>query len=162
MQIKKMSLSMLSTIQQLLQVLLSNRCQSITTSCPSYQTMMDSLIQLNFDCCRETKCPSIPLSPNDVFIQSDKAHYDGGANVLALTDKSLFYILRRKICPIQASGGTDTAHDLGIALFRFPGGTKIYPCPAYYVPDNPSSMFSPGALKYFVGFKIAQCDSLSH
>eukprot|EP00978_Attheya_sp_CCMP212_P038865 scaffold196845_cov59-Attheya_sp.AAC.1 len=62
----------------------------------------------------------------------------------------------------QASGGTDTAHGLGIALFRFPGATKIYPCPAYYVPDNPSSTFSPGALKYFVGFKIAQCDSLSY
>eukprot|EP00978_Attheya_sp_CCMP212_P038747 scaffold195130_cov35-Attheya_sp.AAC.1 len=57
----------------------------------------------------------------------------------------------------QASGSTDTAKGLGIALFRFPGeGTKIYPCPAYYMPDNPSSTFSPGALKYFIGFKVAQ------
>eukprot|EP00978_Attheya_sp_CCMP212_P000634 scaffold1239_cov52-Attheya_sp.AAC.2 len=62
----------------------------------------------------------------------------------------------------QASGSTDTAKGLGIALFRFPGGTKIYPCPAYYVPDNPSSTFLPGALKYFIGFKVAQCDALSH
>eukprot|EP00978_Attheya_sp_CCMP212_P004074 scaffold8800_cov58-Attheya_sp.AAC.3 len=84
-----------------------------------------------------------------------KTHYDGGANVFALTDKSLFYIFKEANMPYtQASGGTDTVHGLG--------STKIYPCPAYYVPDNPSSTFSPGALKYFIGFKVAQCDSLSH
>eukprot|EP00978_Attheya_sp_CCMP212_P013537 scaffold33993_cov66-Attheya_sp.AAC.2 len=145
---------------------LSKRCQPITTSCPSFQTIMDSLIQLNFDCCREARCPSIPLSlPNDVFsYKVIKTHFDGGANVFALlTNKSLFYIFKEKNMPYpQASGGTDTADGLGMALFQFPGGTKIYPCPAYYVPDNSSSTFSPGALKYFIGFKVAQCNALSH
>eukprot|EP00978_Attheya_sp_CCMP212_P003352 scaffold6911_cov32-Attheya_sp.AAC.2 len=37
----------------------------------------------------------------------------------------------------------------------------VQPTTMLYVPDNPSSNFLPGALKYFIGFKVAQCDSLS-
>jgi hypothetical protein len=92
-----------------------------------------------------------------------KTHYDGGANVFALTDPRLFFILVMKDIPYtQASGTSDMAKGISIALFRFPGGTHIYPCPAYLTLSNPESTFSPGALKHFIGFKIAQCDALSH
>jgi hypothetical protein len=62
----------------------------------------------------------------------------------------------------QASGYTDMAKGIGLALFRFPGGSIIYPCPAYYAPSNLDSTCSPAALKHFIGFKITQCESLSH
>ena len=47
-----------------------------------------------------------------------KTHYDGGANVFALTDPRLFFILAMKDIPYtQASGNSDMAKGIGIALF---------------------------------------------
>eukprot|EP00978_Attheya_sp_CCMP212_P031387 scaffold118389_cov51-Attheya_sp.AAC.4 len=78
-------------------------------------------------------------------------HIDGGANIFAI-----FYTLHLKtLSYTQASGSQAQSNGVGIALFRFAGTNKVYPCPAFYVPDNPVSSFSPGALKYYIGFKSA-------
>jgi len=92
-----------------------------------------------------------------------KNHIDGGANIFALTDKTVFYVLQVKYIGFtQASGSEAPARGTGIALMRFPGTSKIYPVPAFWVPDNPVSTFSPGALKHYLGFKSAAHEPLSH
>ena len=90
-------------------------------------------------------------------------HIDGGANIFAIKERHLFFRLYlRAQSYTQASGSLAISHGVGITLFRFPGTNKIYPCPAFYVPDNPVSTFSPGALKYYIGFKSAASEPLSH
>jgi hypothetical protein len=90
-------------------------------------------------------------------------HIDGGANIFALKDKKVFYILQIKdIGFTQASGSEASARGIGIALMRFPGTAKIYPVPAFWVPDNPVSTLSNGGLKHYLGFKAATHEPLSH
>eukprot|EP00978_Attheya_sp_CCMP212_P032210 scaffold124466_cov30-Attheya_sp.AAC.3 len=87
-----------------------------------------------------------------------KNHIDGGANIFALTDKTIFYVLQVKYIGFtQASGAEAPARGTGIALMRFPGTSKIYPVPAFWFPiiQVPVSIFSPGALKHYLGFKSA-------
>eukprot|EP00978_Attheya_sp_CCMP212_P001959 scaffold4052_cov64-Attheya_sp.AAC.8 len=85
-------------------------------------------------------------------------HIDGGTNIFVITNKQLFYILHLKILSYtQASGSQAQLNGVGIALFRFARTS-----PAFYVPDNPVSTFSPGALKYYIGFRSALHEPLSH
>jgi hypothetical protein len=88
---------------------------------------------------------------------------DGGANIFVIKNKPLFFTLNLQAQSYtQASGSQALSQGVCIALFRFNGTNKIYPCPAYYVPDNPVSTCSLGALKYYIGFTSAACESLLH
>jgi hypothetical protein len=83
-------------------------------------------------------------------------HIDGRANIFAIKERHLLFRLYLWAQSYtQASGLLPLSQGVGITLFCFPGTNKMYPWPTFYVPDNPVSIFSPGALKYYIGFKSA-------
>jgi hypothetical protein len=86
-------------------------------------------------------------------------HFDGGANVFAVTDKRLFCFYFEVKCDVyQVSGSKFSAKGWGGLFVRLNDTVHII-APVFHCPNNPKNTFSPGALRIFSGFKSVMEDT---
>ena len=91
-------------------------------------------------------------------------HKDGGVNVSVTNLMSHFSMFVPTKATVKlANGNTGHAQVIGIILCCFPNCSIIYPVgPVYYCPAHPSNTISPGALKFYIGFKKVTSEPLEH